>query len=102
MRTDVSLMNRPSCGDVYDRSHSGWPYVGGVAFGLLPQQWRRRSWIGPAYGALFWAGYTVGIAPTLGLSYSRPAKRNVQRVALLADHLLYGVVVAASPWPYRD
>ncbi|WP_219462626.1 hypothetical protein [Nonomuraea rhizosphaerae] len=25
-----------------------------------------------------------------------------ERAALLVDHLLYGVVVAASPWPHQD
>jgi len=26
----------------------------------------------------------------------------VERIAFLANHLLYGSIVAASPWPHHD
>lgn len=85
-----------------EAAHLTYGAFGGVLFGLLPREWRRRAWVGPAYGALFWAGYAAGIEPVLGLARARRASRRTQQLTLLADHVLYGVVVAASPWPYRD
>lgn len=85
-----------------EAAHLGYGTLGGVAFGLLPQRLRRSDWVGPAYGALLWLGYAAVIGPVLGLSSTRRPGRGVQWLALLVDHLLYGVVVAASPWPYRD
>jgi hypothetical protein len=68
---------------------------GGAAFGALPRPLRRHRWAGPAYGLVVWLGFEVGIAPVLGL---RQAKRlrPVDRVALAADHLLYGLVLTAT------
>jgi hypothetical protein len=72
-----------------------WSYGagGGVTFGLLPDGLRRRAWAGPAYGLLAWLGFELGIAPVLGLSQSK-RKRPVERAALAADHLLYGLVLS--------
>ncbi|MEQ4301688.1 hypothetical protein ABNF97_09895 [Plantactinospora sp. B6F1] len=80
-----------------------WAYGagGGMLFGLLPRSLRRRGWTGPAYGFAFWAVFEAGIAPLLGIA-ERPQHDARERVALLADHLLYGVVVAVSPWPHAD
>ncbi|TDC94266.1 hypothetical protein E1292_40160 [Nonomuraea deserti] len=79
-----------------------WTYgaAGGAVFGLLPRAVRRRKWAGPVYGLLIWAAFETAIAPTLGLP--RRKGTAVERVTLMADHLLYGTVVAASPWPHRD
>ncbi|MEO3795240.1 hypothetical protein ABGB14_33930 [Nonomuraea sp. B10E15] len=79
-----------------------WTYgaVGGAVFGLLPGAVRRRKWAGPVYGLLVWAAFETAIAPALGLP--RRKGTAVERIALLADHLLYGTVVGASPWPYQD
>ncbi|MDF5757170.1 hypothetical protein [Spongiactinospora sp. TRM90649] len=79
-----------------------WTYgaVGGAAFGLLPGRIRRHPWTGPVWGILFWGAFQTAIAPVLGLP-RRSRGRPVEDLALLADHLLYGVVVAASPWPHR-
>lgn len=72
-----------------------WSYgaVGGAVFGLLPDVLRRRAWAGPAYGLAVWLGFELGLAPLLGL---RQAKRLrlVERLALAADHLLYGLVLS--------
>ncbi|MCG5218638.1 DUF1440 domain-containing protein [Streptosporangium sp. KLBMP 9127] len=80
-----------------------WLYgtAGGALFGALPRALRRRPWAGPAYGLLFWGVFEVGIAPVLGLP-RKEDHRVAERVALLADHVLYGTVVAASPWPHRE
>jgi hypothetical protein len=56
---------------------------------------RRQSWAGPAYGLVVWLGFELGIAPALGLSQAKRA-RPVDRLALAADHLLYGLVLSAT------
>jgi hypothetical protein len=65
-----------------------------VAFRLLPGAVRRHPLSGPAYGALVWLGFEAGVAPALGLQEAKQS-RPVERLALLADHLLYGFVLAA-------
>lgn len=50
---------------------------------------------GPVYGLLVWAGFEAGIAPALGLPRtSQP--RPIERIALLSDHILYGLIVASA------
>lgn len=73
-----------------------WAYgaLGGAAFGMLPAGIRkRRRWLGPIYGLLLWLGFEAGLAPLLGLKQARQL-RLVERGALAADHLLYGVVLS--------
>ncbi|MEV0379267.1 hypothetical protein [Nonomuraea sp. NPDC050643] len=72
---------------------------GGAAFGVLPRTLRQRRWAGPVYGVLAWALFEGALAPALGLPHRRGSA--AERLALLADHVLYGVVVAASPWPHQ-
>lgn len=74
--------------------------VGGAAFGLLPGLVRRRIWSGPVYGIGVWLGYELLLAPILGL-HRRNEPSLGERAALIADHVLYGVVVASSPWPHE-
>ncbi|AQZ68119.1 unnamed protein product [[Actinomadura] parvosata subsp. kistnae] len=77
-----------------------WTYgaVGGAFFGLLPKAVRRRRWAGPVYGVLAWAAFETAIAPALGLTRRHG---RAERVALLADHVLYGIVVGAAPRPSK-
>ena len=72
-----------------------WSYgaVGGAAFALLPDEVRRTPWAGPAYGLLVWVGFELCLAPVLGLKRARQ-QRGVERAALAADHLLYGLVLS--------
>ena len=79
-----------------------WSYgaAGGVLFGALPRSIRRQPWIGPAYGLVFWAGFHAVLAPALGIHGAHSGAG--PRLAQLADHLLYGAVVGASPWPLND
>jgi hypothetical protein len=72
-----------------------WAYgaAGGAVFGALPRGIRRRPWAGPAYGLAIWAGFEAGIAPVLGLAQAKKL-RAVERLALAADHLLYGLVLS--------
>lgn len=78
-----------------------WSYgsVGGALFGLLPRRWRRKHWIGPAYGFLFWLVFETLIAPRLSETRWQSGST---RLALIGDHVLYGAVVAASAWPHAD
>ncbi|MGI8558070.1 MAG: hypothetical protein ACR2ND_07145 [Solirubrobacteraceae bacterium] len=74
---------------------------GGAAFGALPRELRRNPWAGPLYGLLVWLGFELGIAPVLGLSQVKRL-RLVDRLALAADHLLYGLVLTATrPTPRK-
>lgn len=71
-----------------------WTYgaAAGAGFALLPEGLRRRRLTGPAYGLAIWAVFDLGIAPMFDLSYARES-RPAERVVLIADHLLYGLVV---------
>jgi uncharacterized membrane protein YagU involved in acid resistance len=72
-----------------------WSYgaQGGAAFGLLPEHVRRRAWAGPAYGLVLWLAFEAVIAPALGLKHAKQP-RPVERLALAADHALYGFVLS--------
>jgi len=78
-----------------EAAHWAFGAGGGAAFGALPRPMRRQSWAGPAYGLVVWLGFELGIAPALGLSQAKRA-RPVDRLALAADHLLYGLVLSAT------
>jgi hypothetical protein len=62
---------------------------------------RRRRWAGPVYGLVVWLGFELGIAPVLGLSQAKRV-RVADRVALAADHLLYGLVLSGTGRNARD
>lgn len=74
-----------------------WAYGGGAgaAFGLLPQRAREARWFGPAYGLGIWLLFELGIAPLLGLRVHE--RQTTERLVLAADHVLYGLIVAARP-----
>lgn len=74
-------------------AHWAFGAAGGAAFGALPDTLRRRAWAGPVYGLVVWLGFELGIAPVLGLSQAKHP-RPVDRLALAADHLLYGVLLS--------
>jgi hypothetical protein len=72
-----------------------WSYgaAGGAVFGALPAQLRRQRWAGPLYGLAVWAGFEAVLAPLLGLEQAKKP-RPLDRAALAADHLLYGLVLS--------
>lgn len=78
-----------------EAAHWAFGAGGGAAFGALPRATRRRGWAGPAYGLVVWLGFELGIAPALGLSQAKRV-RPVDRLALAADHALYGLVLSAA------
>ncbi len=79
-----------------EAAHWAFGAGGGAAFGTLPPAVRRRPWAGPVYGLVVWLGFELGIAPALGLSQAKRV-RLVDRLALAADQLLYGLVLSATP-----
>ena len=74
-------------------AHWSFGAAGGAAFGALPGAVRRRPWAGPVYGLVVWLGFELGLAPALGLNQAKRV-RLVDRVALAADHVLYGLVLS--------
>jgi hypothetical protein len=78
-----------------EAAHWAFGAGGGAAFGALPREVRRHPWAGPMYGLVVWLGFELGIAPVLGLSQAKRA-RPVDRLALAADHLLYGLVLSGT------
>jgi hypothetical protein len=77
-------------------AHWAFGAAGGAVFGALPTGVRGHRWAGPAYGLIVWLGFELGIAPALGLSQAKRV-RAVDRLALAADHLLYGLVLSGTP-----
>lgn len=75
-----------------------WTYggVAGAAFATLPARLRRWRITGPLYGLATWAVFQFGIAPALHLSHVRQSGP-WERAMLMADHVLYGVVVGTPP-----
>lgn len=73
--------------------HWGYGAMGGALFGALPARIRRRPGAGPAFGLALWLAFELGLSPALGL---QPARRRStgERLALAADHLLYGAVLS--------
>jgi hypothetical protein len=69
--------------------------AGGAIFGAFPDELRRASWFGPAYGLGILLSYDFGIAPLLGLKQSQRPKATEQ-AALIADHLLYGLILSGG------
>jgi hypothetical protein len=78
-----------------EAAHWAFGAGGGAAFGALPREIRRHPWAGPVYGLVVWLGFELGIAPALGLSQANRL-RLIDRLALAADHLLYGLVLSAT------
>ena len=78
-----------------EAAHWAFGVGGGAVFGALPGALRRRRWAGPVYGLAVWLGFEMGIAPALGLSQAKRV-RPVDRLALAADHVLYGLVLSAT------
>jgi hypothetical protein len=79
-------------------AHWGYGAVGGATFALLPATVRRHRWSGPAYGIGTWSFFEGMLAPMLGLR--KPSERPTgERAAIIADHVLYGLILAGRPLP---
>lgn len=95
-----SVLERSAGGGTWT-SHRTWPVMvqaahwaygafGGAVFGSLPDRVRRRAWAGPIYGVGLWLAFEAAIAPLLRLH----RETTPERLALLADHLIYGLVLS--------
>ena len=75
-----------------------WAYGGlaGAAFAALPRRFRRGSWAGPLYGVGIWAVFETGVVPLVFGPGFAARPRIGERLALAADHVLYGLVVAGG------
>ncbi|MFW6034222.1 MAG: hypothetical protein ACOC9R_03720 [bacterium] len=73
-----------------EAAHWAYGAFGGAVFGSLPDTVRRREWAGPLYGVVLWLAFEAAIAPLLRLR--RETKH--EQVAVLADHLIYGLVLS--------
>lgn len=82
---------------ITELAHWGYGAVAGLGYGLLPASVRRRAVSGPAYGAAVWLAFELGIAPLLRIG--APHGKSIGRLTVLADHVLYGVVVAGRLAP---
>jgi hypothetical protein len=101
LRRWLRLAPRKQRRGLIEIAHWGFGAAGGAAFGALPRGVRRRPWAGPVYGLAVWLGFEMGIAPALGLSQATRV-RLVDRLALAADHLLYGLVLSEGRWRAHD
>jgi hypothetical protein len=78
---------------VEEVAHWAYGAGGGVVFAALPDAVRGLPWAGPAYGLTLWLSFELVLAPVLELSHHR-RHGAVARVALMADHALYGLVLS--------
>jgi hypothetical protein len=97
----VRLLPRAPRRTLVELSHWSVGAAGGAGFAALPEELRRRRWAGPAYGLALWAGFEAVLAPALGLTQAKRA-RPVERLALAADHVLYGLVLSEMRARPRD
>jgi hypothetical protein len=93
LRALLRLAPRKQRRGLVETAHWAFGAAGGAMFGALPRTVRRRPWAGPVYGLVVWLGFEMGIAPVLGLSQAERV-RPVDRLALAADHVLYGLVLS--------
>jgi hypothetical protein len=72
-------------------AHWTFGAVAGAAYGALPAGLRQRSWTGPLFGLAIWTGFEA-TAPVLGLPHAESGRAS-QRLAVAADHALYGFIL---------
>lgn len=78
---------------VIEITHWSYGATAGAAFGMLPDRIRLTPWSGPAYGLATWLWFETVIAPVLGIDEPRRPRFRA-RIALIADHVLYGLVLS--------
>ena len=76
-------------------AHWGFGAGAGAVYGLLPERVRRRRLAGPLYGVAIWLFFELAMAPALNVQIAR---RNTvsSRLMLVADHVLYGTILAGK------
>ena len=79
-----------------EAAHVGFGAAAGAGYGALPAQVRQAPWSGPGVRASrSGPGYELGMAPMLGVSHAG-RRKPAERVAFVADHLLYGLVLVGA------
>ena len=81
--------------EALELAHWAFGAVAGALFALLPRSLRRSRAAGPGYGLAIWALFEAAVAPALGLRRSQEPRRQ-ERLAIAADHVLYGAVLAGD------
>ncbi len=76
-------------------AHWGYGGIAGAGFSFLPRRLQRLPGAGAVFGLVIWLGYDKGIAPILNLIQAEQPL-TIERLALMGDHILYGVLVAES------
>lgn len=76
--------------------HWGVGGAGGALYGLLPDAARRRRLVGVAYGLAIWVGFEAAVAPLLGIDTPRRRWGISDRLAIAADHVLYGLILSGG------
>ena len=89
----LKLVPRKRRRTAIELAHWSFGAGSGVLFGMLPDEIRRRPWVGPLYGLSVWLGFELGLAPALGLSHAK-APRPAERLGTALDHVLYGLVLS--------
>ena len=87
-------------GEAIEVGHWLYGAAGGALFGGLAPAHGRGRWVGPLYGLALWGFFETGLVPALGLDHGR-TRGLVERVAVAADHVLYGAVVGGRADPRR-
>jgi hypothetical protein len=88
----LALLPRWTRRPAIEFGHLMYGGIAGAAYAGLPAGFRTVRGSGPAYGFATWLLYEAVVAPALGLSHAR-RRRPVERLALAADHVLYGLVL---------
>ncbi|MGW5877608.1 hypothetical protein ACWFMI_13805 [Nocardiopsis terrae] len=77
-------------------AHWGYGAAAGAAFGLVPARVRGARLTGPVYGVLAWGLFELALAPALDLAHAHRVRPR-ERLALLVDHAVFGLIVGAPP-----
>jgi hypothetical protein len=83
---------------VQELAHWGFGAACGAVYGTLPAGLRRSPVVGVIYGLGVWAFFETVMRPMLGpaAEHRRPV---AERLSLIADHALFGLVLWAGPPP---
>ena len=79
---------------VVELAHWAFGGAAAAAYGLFPDRLREDRLVGVPYALGIWTGYEAIVAPLLAGRRTRPRPPR-ERLALAADHVLYGIVVSA-------
>ena len=81
--------------EAIELAHWAYGAAAGAAFGVMPRSVRRHQWAGPLYGLGIWFVFEFVLRRLFRLS--EPRRKPHERLALAADHVLYGAVVGGRP-----